>query len=200
MIAEQFIADAIERNGTSPHTVQADRGVSMTSGLVSELLTFLCVVRSHSRPKVSNDNPYSEAQFQDPEVSSRFSDIVCLVDDARTFLKGFFNECNHIHQRHSAIGKAASITRLVQPDWTSQLAVVPLRSTGAETDSGGRRESEHRQLCKTSLLELKKSRGWHPRGCARCMISDRMLGCRTWTANPPRWWLLAAGSSARVKV
>jgi hypothetical protein len=49
--------------GDVPHTVHADRGPSTTSGLVSDLLTNLGVTRSHSRPRVSNDNPYSEAQF-----------------------------------------------------------------------------------------------------------------------------------------
>ena len=102
-LAEQFIADAIERNGTSPHTVHADRGVSMTSGLVSELLTFLGVVRSHSRPRVSNDNPFSEAQFKTLKYLHDFPKSFATLDDARTFLEGFFNEYNHIHH-HSGIG------------------------------------------------------------------------------------------------
>ncbi|MDV6278766.1 DDE-type integrase/transposase/recombinase, partial [Rhodococcus erythropolis] len=63
-LAAEFIAEAIERNGIAPHTVHADRGTSMTSGHVSELLTDLGITRSHSRPRVSNDNPYSEAQFK----------------------------------------------------------------------------------------------------------------------------------------
>ncbi|MCD2158139.1 integrase core domain-containing protein [Rhodococcus cerastii] len=103
VIAEQFIADAIERNEISPHTVHADRGVSMTSGLVSELLTFLGIVRSRARPRVSNDNPYSEAQFNTLKYLHDFPKSCASLDDARTFLKGFFNEYHHIH-RHSGIG------------------------------------------------------------------------------------------------
>jgi transposase InsO family protein len=57
-LAADFIADAIGRNGQAPHSVHADRGTSMTSKPVSMLLTDLGVTRSHSRPHVSNDNPY----------------------------------------------------------------------------------------------------------------------------------------------
>ncbi len=63
-LAADFLADAIARNGAVPHTVHADRGTSMTSKPVSAFLADLGVTRSHSRPRVSNDNPYSEAQFR----------------------------------------------------------------------------------------------------------------------------------------
>ncbi|WP_317546075.1 DDE-type integrase/transposase/recombinase [Rhodococcus globerulus] len=102
-LAEQFIAEAIERNGTAPHTVHADRGVSMTSGLVSELLTNLGIVRSHSRPRVSNNNPFSEAQFKTLKYLHDFPKSFASLADAREFLEGFFNEYNHIHH-HSGIG------------------------------------------------------------------------------------------------
>ncbi|MEU1276263.1 DDE-type integrase/transposase/recombinase [Streptomyces sp. NPDC005799] len=59
--AEELIRETITRNGIVPETVHADRGTSMTSKKVSQLLIDLGVTRSHSRPKVSNDNPYSEA-------------------------------------------------------------------------------------------------------------------------------------------
>jgi len=57
-LAADFIAGAIGRNGAAPHSVHADRGTSMTSKPVSMLLTDLGVTRSHSRPHVSNDNPF----------------------------------------------------------------------------------------------------------------------------------------------
>src|SRR5450759_3482629 len=63
-LAKDFLDEAITRNGTVPHTVHADRGTSMTSKPVSALLVDLGVTRSHSRPRVSNDNPFSEAQFK----------------------------------------------------------------------------------------------------------------------------------------
>jgi putative transposase len=109
-LAEAFIDEAIARNGDIPHTVHADRGTSMTSGLVSELLTNLGVIRSHSRPRVSNDNPFSEAQFKTLKYLHDFPKSFASLADARLFLEGFFNEYNHIH-RHSGIGwhTAASV-------------------------------------------------------------------------------------------
>lgn len=58
--------------------------------------------RSHSRPRVSNDNPYSESQFKTLKYLHDFPTSFASLDDARVFLEGFFNEYNHIH-RHSGI-------------------------------------------------------------------------------------------------
>ncbi len=65
-LAEAFIADAIDSQHVDRDqlTLHADRGTSMTSKPVAQLLVDLGVTRSHSRPSVSNDNPYSEAQFK----------------------------------------------------------------------------------------------------------------------------------------
>ena len=67
--AKEFIEHAIEANGGSaPQAVHADRGTSMTSNTVAGLYARLGIDQTHSRPHVSNDNPYSEAQLQDPQV------------------------------------------------------------------------------------------------------------------------------------
>ncbi len=65
-LAKELIADAVARHKIPPGqlTIHADRGSSMTSKPVAELLAFLGIGRSHSRPHVSNDNPYSESQFK----------------------------------------------------------------------------------------------------------------------------------------
>ena len=64
-LARDFITEAVRLNGgITPHAIHADRGTSMTSKTVSALLSDLAILKSHSRPKVSNDNPYSEAQFK----------------------------------------------------------------------------------------------------------------------------------------
>ena len=63
-LAEAFIAETIARNGVAPRSLHADRDSSMTSKPVAQLLVDLGVARSHSRPHVSNDNPYSEANFK----------------------------------------------------------------------------------------------------------------------------------------
>jgi hypothetical protein len=69
-LATEFIDDVIRTYG-KPSVVHADRGTSMTSKSVAQLLIDLDVARSHSRPHVSNDNPYSEAAFKDPQVLPR---------------------------------------------------------------------------------------------------------------------------------
>jgi len=104
-LAEQLIADAIYRHGVAEGqlTLHADRGSSMTSRTVSQLLADLGVLQSHSRPHQSNDNPYSESQFKTlkyfPTFPKRFANIAA----ARTFCDGFFEHYNNEH-RHSGIG------------------------------------------------------------------------------------------------
>jgi putative transposase len=101
-LAEALIADAIDRHG-APGAVHADRGTSMTSGTVAQLLAGLGVARSHSRPRVSNDNPYSEAQFKTLKYVHDFPERFGSLQDARAFCEGFITEYNHEH-RHSGIG------------------------------------------------------------------------------------------------
>jgi putative transposase len=102
-LATDFIATAIARNGGRPRVVHADRGPSMTSGDVAALLTELQISRSHSRPKVSNDNPYSEAAFKTLKYCPAFPERFGGIDDARAFCEAFFTYYNHEH-RHSGIG------------------------------------------------------------------------------------------------
>ncbi len=68
VVAKDFLAGAVERNLVIPHTLHADRGGSMTSKPVSEMLIDLGILRSHSRPRTSNDNPYSPGPVQDPQI------------------------------------------------------------------------------------------------------------------------------------
>ena len=102
-LAADFLADAIARNGAAPHTVHADRGTSMTSKPVSALLADLGVTRTHSRPRVSNDNPYSEAQYRTLKYLPDFPDHFTSLAHAKQFLTEFFYQYNYIH-RHSGIG------------------------------------------------------------------------------------------------
>ena len=101
--ARDFIDEAIARNGQVPHTVHADRGTSMTSQPVSALLVNLGVTRTHSRPRVSNDNPFSEAQFKTLKYLHDFPGSFPSPAAARALLDGFFTEYNHVHRR-SGIG------------------------------------------------------------------------------------------------
>jgi putative transposase len=102
-VAADFIAAAIADNGDTPHTVHADRGTSMTSKPVSALLDDLGVTRSHSRPRVSNDNPFSESQFRTLKYLPDFPPSFSSLAAARQFCSEFFYQYNHIH-RHSGIG------------------------------------------------------------------------------------------------
>ena len=77
-----------------PKIVHADRGTSMTSKTVAALLGDLNVTRSHSRPKVSNDNPYSEALFRTVKYVSEFPERFGSLSDARDFMSGFTNWYN----------------------------------------------------------------------------------------------------------
>jgi putative transposase len=104
-LAKELIADAVARHQVPPGqlTVHADRGSSMTSNPVVELLAFLGIGRTHSRPHVSNDNPFSEAQFKTLKYCPAFPERFGCIEDAGAFCETFFAYYNHEH-RHSGIG------------------------------------------------------------------------------------------------
>jgi putative transposase len=103
-LAEELIADAIHHNNISHGqlALHADRGSSMTSKTVTQLLADLGVLQSHSRPHISNDNPYSEAQFKTLKYFPTFPKRFNTIADARSFCNNFFDHYNHRH-RHSGI-------------------------------------------------------------------------------------------------
>lgn len=83
-------------------TLHADRGSSMKSKLVANLLADLGVTKTHNRPYVSNDNPYSESQFKTLKYSPGFPERFGSIQDAREFCRHFFTWYNSIH-KHSGI-------------------------------------------------------------------------------------------------
>ena len=103
-LAKSFIENAIIANGGArPDYLHADNGTSMTSKPVSQLLSDLNIADSHSRPHVSNDNPYSEAQFKTLKYCPVFPGNFASIDEARAFCALFFDYYNNEH-RHSGIG------------------------------------------------------------------------------------------------
>ena len=104
-LATALIGQAAEQQKIEPGqlTVHADRGTAMRSKPVAFLLADLGVLKTHSRPYTSTDNPYSEAHFKTlkyrPEFPARFDSI----EQARAFCRSFFDWYNHQH-RHSGIG------------------------------------------------------------------------------------------------
>jgi len=103
-LAKAFIAETIKAHGITARvlTIHADRGTSMTSKPVAVLLAELGVARTHSRPRVSNDNPYSEAAFKTLKYCPAFPERFGSIHDARAFCAEFFEYYNH-HHRHSGI-------------------------------------------------------------------------------------------------
>jgi putative transposase len=101
-IAKTMLEEAMGTHGI-PDAVHADRGTSMTSKPVAQLLLDLGVDRSHSRPRVSNDNPFSEAAFKTLKYAPVFPKSFGSLADARAFGETFFTYYNHEH-RHSGIG------------------------------------------------------------------------------------------------
>jgi putative transposase len=103
-LAKGFLENAVAANdGRLPVTIHSDNGTSMTSKNVATLLADLFIERSRSRPKVSNDNPYSEAAFKTLKYCPAFPDNFTSIYDARAFGKIFFAYYNLEH-RHSGIG------------------------------------------------------------------------------------------------
>ena len=84
-------------------TLHADRGASMRSKPVAALLVDLDITKSHSRPHVSDDNPYSESQFKTLKYRPDFPERFGGVEDGRAFCRGFFAWYNHDHH-HSGLG------------------------------------------------------------------------------------------------
>lgn len=102
VLASQMMREVFGVHGI-PHVVHADRGTSMTSKSVADLLEDLAVTRSHGRPKTSNDNPYSEAWYKTLKYAPVFPERFASLAEARQFMVDFvawYNECHH----HAGIG------------------------------------------------------------------------------------------------
>lgn len=104
-LAQQLIADTVARHDVQPGmlTLHADRGAAMRSKPVASLLVDLDVSKSHSRPHVSDDNPYSESQFKTMKYRPDFPDRFGCIEDARAHCHAFFAWYNTMHC-HSGIG------------------------------------------------------------------------------------------------
>jgi putative transposase len=104
-LAEKLIAATAAKQGITRGqlTIHADRGSSMTSKPVALLLADLGVTQSHSRPHVSNDNPYSEAQFKTLKYRPGFPARFASIEAARAHCREFFPWYNDQH-RHGGLG------------------------------------------------------------------------------------------------
>ena len=103
-LAERLIAETCRRQEIEPSrlTLHADRGTSMKSKPVALLLADLGVTKSHSRPHVSDDNPFSEAQFKTLKYRPDFPKNFGCIEDARAHCVDFFDWYNDDHH-HSGL-------------------------------------------------------------------------------------------------
>ncbi len=103
-LAEELIGETLLKQEIMPGmlTVHADNGPSMTSVTVGQLLLNLGIAKTHSRPHVSNDNPYSESAFKTLKYRPGFPNRFGCIEDARNFCRNFFGWYNYEH-RHSGI-------------------------------------------------------------------------------------------------
>lgn len=104
-LARQLLGTCCVRQGIARDqlTIHADRGAAMTSKPVALLLSDLGITKTHSRPHVSNDNPYSEAQFKTLKYRPDYPERFGSIEDARTHSSVFFPWYNTVH-RHTGLG------------------------------------------------------------------------------------------------
>ena len=104
-LAKRLIEESCKKQQIQPGqlTLHADRGTSMRSKPVALLLADLGVTKTHSRPHVSDDNPFSESQFRTLKYRPEFPDRFGCIQDSRAFCQSFFRWYNDEH-RHSGIG------------------------------------------------------------------------------------------------
>jgi putative transposase len=104
-LARRLIGDTCEKEKVRPGelTIHADRGSSMTSKPVAFLMADLGITKTHSRPHVSDDNPYSESHFRTLKYRPGFPERFGCLQDARSFSQEFFSWYNNEH-RHSGLG------------------------------------------------------------------------------------------------
>jgi len=104
-LAKQLIETTIKKQEIQSEQliIHSDRGPSMTSHSVAQLLSSLGVTKSHSRPHVSNDNPFSESQFKTMKYRPDFPKRFGSYQDAMQYCRQFFDWYNNEHY-HSGIG------------------------------------------------------------------------------------------------
>ena len=104
-LAKRLIADTCVKQEIEPGTltIHADRGSSMTSKPVAFLMADLDITKTHSRPHVSDDNPYSESHFRTLKYRPGFPERFGSLQDSRGFSQEFFAWYNEEH-RHSGLG------------------------------------------------------------------------------------------------
>ena len=138
LLAHKLLKETCRKYHIAPDqlTIHADRGAPMKSKPVEQLLLSLQVTRSHSRPRVSNDNPYSEAGFKTMKYSADFPERFVSQEDAQTFCQDYFVWYNQAHHHTGLVlltpeqvhfGEAATILAQRQVTLDAAYAAHPQR-------------------------------------------------------------------------
>lgn len=101
-LAEDMFHTAFTAEATQPRIVHSDRGASMTSKTLKRLFTDLGITISRNRPRVSNDNPFSESWFKTAKHSPGYPRYFESLAQATAWAAAFVDYYNH-HHRHSAL-------------------------------------------------------------------------------------------------
>jgi putative transposase len=103
-LAQRLIRETCTKQGVEPGqlVLHSDRGAPMTSKTLAQLLADLGVEKTHARPHVSDDNPFSESQFKTLKYSPGFPDRFGSPEHARDVSRMLFSWYNHEHH-HSAL-------------------------------------------------------------------------------------------------
>jgi putative transposase len=110
-LAARLIRETCDKQEVRPEqlTIHSDRGPAMKSQTVAQLLAALGVVKSHSRPSISNDNPFSESQFKTFKYQPDFPDRFASYDEALAYCTEFFSWYNEQHY-HSGLNMLTPVS------------------------------------------------------------------------------------------
>lgn len=101
-LARDMFENAFARHGARPRIVHSDGGPSMTSNTITELFQKLGIEVSRNRPRVSNDNPYSESLFKTAKYTPTYPAYFADIEQARAWAAEFVDWYNHRHH-HSGL-------------------------------------------------------------------------------------------------
>ncbi len=146
--------DAIAKHNVPPGqlTLHADRGGPMKAKATALLLADLGVTRSHNRPYVSNDNPFSESHFKTLKYQPQFPQRFGCIEDARSFCRRFFNWYNQDHH-HTGIG-------LMTPDQVHYGQTDAVHAARQTTLDQAFRDAPERFVNKPPMPPAKPTAAW----------------------------------------
>ena len=163
-LAERLIRETVVKEGVvrDQLTIHSDRGPSMRSQTVAQLLATLGITKSHSRPHVSDDNPFSESQFKTMKYQPEFPDRFTSMEHGLEFCGKFIHWQNHEHHHWGLglltpamvhCGQAAAVLAARQTVLTAAYAAHPERFVGAR---------RVRWRCQAKSGSTLRPMGWNP--------------------------------------